>query len=53
MNPIILWAGISGLVGIGVGFFGGRGASGIGNTIKYSVIGAAAIIVAKQTGVLK
>lgn len=53
MNPVIIWAAVSGAIGLGVGFFSGKGASGIGDTVKYTVLGAAAFVAAKQLGVLK
>lgn len=50
--PILIAAGIGAAGGIGLGFFAGKGASGVGDIIKWTVIGAGAVVVAKTMKVI-
>lgn len=52
MPVALIYLGIAGGVGALAGFVAGKGTSGVGNTIKYTVLGAGAIIVAKQLKVI-
>lgn len=52
MNPIFLYAGGAALVGVIGGFIAGKGTSGIGQTVKYAVIGAGLVVAGKALKVI-
>lgn len=50
--PILIALGIGAAGGLGLGFVAGKGTSGVGDIIKWTVVGAGAVVVGRAMKVI-